>query len=446
MVSRASRGARRRALAWIVLPSMAIAGCRGGPAPSGDGPQAVATPAADPAEVLALASSRGDGPVDKAIVRAQRVATKLPAQPAAWTGLGAAWVGKARATTDPGFYLNAGACADLALRASPDDPAALDLRALVLLNDHRFEQARALAAANIARAPEDAAAYGALSDALLELGRLDEAVTATQAMMDLKPNAAAYSRAAHLRWMNGDGAERAMRSAIDATAPGPGSEARAWTLTDAAMLFWQKGDYEGADAGFDKALEAFADYPPALVGKARVHLARGEGAAAAAVLARAYERSPLVETAWLLGDARGLTGDETGAREAYDRVEHLGARVDPRTLSLFESTKGRDAAAALALADRERSTRDDPYTEDAYAWALYRSGRLPEARRAIDEATRWGTPDARFLYHAGAIRLAQGDRTHGRALVARALALNPQFDRTAAGEARELLGDSHAPL
>ena len=51
-------------------------------------------------------------------------------------------------------------------------------------------------------------------------------------MMDLKPNAASYSRAAHLRWILGDGAGAApiMRPAIDATAPGRRSEPRAWML------------------------------------------------------------------------------------------------------------------------------------------------------------------------------------------------------------------------
>jgi tetratricopeptide (TPR) repeat protein len=398
--------------------------------------------------VLALASTTGGGPADRAIVRAESVAARNSSKADAWTLLGQAWIGKARESSDPGYYLNASACADLALRASPDDGTALDLRAMVLLSQHRFEEARVLAATNVAKTPDDATAYGVLSDALLELGRLPEAVSATQSMMDLKPNAASYSRTARLRWLRGDvaGAERVLRDAIDATAPGPGSEPRAWVLVDAAMLFWHQGDYDGADAGFDLALRALADYPPALVGKARVRLAKDDGAGAAELLARAYARSPLAETAWLLGDARSLLGDDAGAREAYGRVEREGRRSDPRTLSLFESTTARDPADALALAERERAVRDDAYTEDVYAWALFRSGRLAEARRAIDAAMRWRTPEARFAYHAGAIRIAQGERASGRALVERALALNPKFDPTGAQEARRLLEEQHAHL
>jgi tetratricopeptide (TPR) repeat protein len=398
--------------------------------------------------VLALASTHGDGETDRLIAHDEALATKLPSKAESWTLLGSAWVRKARESSDPGYYLNANACADLALRASPRDSAALDLRAMVLLNEHRFDEARALSESVVGRITDDAIAYGTLSDALLELGRIDLAATAAQAMMDLKPNAASYSRAAHLRWIHGDvaGAERIMREAIDSTAPGPHSEARAWVLTDAAMIFWHHGDYDGADAGFELALASMADYPPALVGKARVRLARGDGAGAATQLERAYAKSPLVETAWLLGDARALGKDDALARAAYDLVERDGRRIDPRTLSLFESTKGRDASDALGLAERERTTRDDAYTEDAYAWALYRSGRFADARRASDTATRWGTPDARFIYHAGAIRMAQGDVAGGRGLVERALALNPRFDVTAVPEARRLLERDHGSL
>ena len=81
------------------------------------------------------------------------------------------------------------------------------------------------------------------------------------------------------------------------------------------MLFWHRGDYDGADAGFNLALASMAEYPPALVGKARVRLAAGgRRLARPRWLERAYAKSPLAETAWLLGDAHALAGDEALAR------------------------------------------------------------------------------------------------------------------------------------
>jgi Flp pilus assembly protein TadD len=96
---------------------------------------------------------------------------------------------------------------------------------------------------------------------------------------------------------------------------------------------------------------------------------------------------------------------------------------------------------ALRLAEEERKKRGDPYTDDTLAWALYQNGRIDEARTAIDRARRYGTNDARLLFHQGAIHMATGDLPGGRKLVARALEQNPKFDRSGAAEARKLLAE-----
>src|SRR5262249_37333891 len=153
---------------------------------------------------------------------------------------------------------------------------------------------------------------------------------------DLKPNLPSYSRAAHLRWLAGDTAiaKKIVRQAIDARDhrdPEPG----AWVLAQAAYMFFNEGDYDGADKGFDMALEAGSDYQPALVGRGRVALAKGDAKRAVELFERAHKQSPLVETAWLLGDARKLAGDDKGAEEAYALVVKEGRRSDGRTLAAF---------------------------------------------------------------------------------------------------------------
>ncbi len=149
--------------------------------------------------------------------------------------------------------------------------------------------------------------------------------------------------------------------------------------------------------------------------------------------------APLPQTAWLLGDARAAAGDAAGARAAYDRVVQGGRAFDRRTLALFYATQGIETDEAVRLAEQERAVRGDLYSEDAFAWALFRAGRLAEAGRAAGRALRLGTQDARLLYHAGAIKIASGERTEGLALVRRAVALNPEFDAIGATEARALL-------
>jgi tetratricopeptide (TPR) repeat protein len=390
---------------------------------------------------LALASTTENAAVDKRIADLSKIARADSRKLETWLLLGRAWVWKARETSDPGYYLNANACADLALGLSPGNGLALDLRSLVLLNDHKFAEARDLAEQTLRSDPTDPMAWGNLSDALLELGDLDRAERAAQSMMDLKPDLPAYSRASYFQWIGGDlrGAVESARLAIDAAGDRDNAEPRAWMLVQAAMLFWHAGDYEGADAGFEQALAVVRDYPPALVGRGRIAMARGDASRAADFFQRAHERSPLVETAWLLGDALEAKGDANGALEAFARAERDGKRSDRRTLSLMYSTRGTHPDEALRLAEEERRTRGDVYTEDALAWALYRKERFDDAKAAIDRARRRNTNDARLLFHQGAIYMATGARAKGRELVARALEQNPKFDLTGEGEARKLL-------
>ena len=58
---------------------------------------------------------------------------------------------------------------------------------------------------------------------------------------------------------------------------------------------------------------------------------------------------------------------------------------------------------------------------DAYSWALYRDGRIAAASRLSAEAMRLGSRDPEFLFHAGMIAAAIGDRDRAQA-VARAAA------------------------
>lgn len=399
----------------------------------------------DESRALCLSDVAAGSPIDDAIRVTQARARTRPTKSEEWVRTGWAWVRKARIAGDPGFYVNVASCADESLRVSPDNIAARELRGLVLMSGHRFEEARREAERVLVIDPTNAIALGTLSDALLELGRFDEAVAAAQRAADLKPDSVAYARASYFRWLTGDKeeAKRFIRSALsgrDRRDPEPA----AWTFVEAAKIFWHEADYGGADAVLAEALHWVPAYPPALVMRGRVALSRGHAAQAIGYLEEAYRAQPLPETAWLLGDARALLGDVAGAEAEAKRVEQSGRRSDRLTLALFYATKGRATDEALRLIEEERVNRGGVYVDDIYAWVLYRAGRLAEARRASERALRLGTPDARILYHAGAIQMAAGDAA-GRRLVEKALALNPRFDVTGADEARTLLAAPPAP-
>jgi tetratricopeptide (TPR) repeat protein len=435
----------RIATLLILTCALPIAACRPAPSATRVATASIAAQASDPlaeTRALALAPPGGASPVDELLRKDQALLARLTRRADLWVILGQHWVRKARESADPGFYLNADAAARLALDIEPDHALALQVRGLVLLDQHAFQAARQLARTEVARHPEQPGAWGVLADAELELGLYDDATAAVQRMLDLKPNLPSYSRAAHLRWLMGDvdGALAIYRHAIDAGSDSRDPEPQAWVVVQAATVFWQRGDLDGALAGCERALGLQPDHPPALALRGRVELAMGHLESAASDLSRAWDRSPLIETAWLNLTAARLLHRPQDATRFEAALLHDGPRTDPRTFSLWLSVHRRDPQQALALARAERERRGGIETEDTLAWALYRSGLFREARAASDRALALGTRSARLWFHAGAIRLAQGDGS-GRDWIRRALALHPTFDPDEATEARTLLSE-----
>ncbi len=393
---------------------------------------------------LALQKPSGTSGLDREIEILQQAVEKKADPLDGWILLGRAWARKARRTKDPGYWLNVEACAGLVFERDPKHHLARELQAMVFLEQHAFADAKDAASRLLLEDADDLGALGIKSDAALELGQFDEALTAAQKMMDLKPDLASYARAAHLRWLQGDAeaAKKIYRASFDARDPRD-PEPYAWVLTEAAMIFWHQGDIEGADKGFDKALEAFPDEPSALLGKARVALAQGNGKQAADFAEKAYGRGRYCEAAWLLGDARTRAGNESGANEAYKELVDCGRQTDKRTLAKFYAAKNRDIEEAAKLIEAEAKVRQDIYTRDAAAWVAYRRKDFDNARKEIDAALAHGTKEPLLLYHAGAIRLAMGDKKNGEKLVREALAMNPHFDFAGGEEAKKLLGETH---
>ena len=416
---------------------LALVACSQSPPP----PPAPASPPKSEREILAFAEPSGTSAIDLELKTAQRRVTDLPKKADSWVMLGRAWVKKARQSGDPGYYLNADACAESALALEPQHTPALNLRGLVLLNGHRFPEAKALAESILARDSDDAMALGTLSDALLELGDIEGAIKAADRMLERKPDLPSYSRASYLRWLRGDvkGALEAMRLAFDAGRGQKDKEPSAWALVQAANIFWFQGDLDGAASGYQLTLDYLPGYAPALVGQGRVLLARGEASQAALRFREALSKQPLVETAWLLGDALTAAGDRAGATAAWSEVQRLGRQGDPRTLALFLATKNRDPVEAVKLAHEEVLKRPGPHSRDAYAFALLRAGQIDEAQAAMKAVLELGVREPAIRYHAGLIALAAGKKAEGKRLLREALSMNPHFDVSGAEEARSIL-------
>ncbi|HLM00087.1 MAG TPA: tetratricopeptide repeat protein [Pyrinomonadaceae bacterium] len=383
---------------------------------------------------------------DRNIKAAQGVIEKQPGNPTGYNMLAAAFMQKARETGD--FSLNARAEESLkhSFRVAPDNYDGTKLQAALLLNYHRF--AEALEAAQRARKinPRDHDVYGAMVDALVELGDYKAAVDAAQQMVDLKPNTASYSRVSYLRSLHGDtkGAIAAMKMAVESASP-QNPENIAWSRVHLGDELMNDGQLTEAEREYDHALYLFPDYHAALAAKARARYAAGDTDNAIIFYKRAAERVPLPEYIAPLGDLYAKLGRADEARQQYEQVEFIekmgGAAGETysRQLALFWADHDVRLDEALAVAERERAARGDIYTFDALAWCLYKKGRFEEAKTAVNEALRLNTRDARLLFHAGMISLAVGDNQKGADYLKQALAINPSFDILQAEVAREKL-------
>jgi tetratricopeptide (TPR) repeat protein len=397
-------------------------------------------------ELGALAPVLGDTPTDRSLREAQLAVRRNPGRTRPLLRLAQLYVRKAREASDPSLYERADDAVTRALRIDPNDLSALQVRGLVLMQDHRFAEARDLATRAIARDRQQAIFYGLLGDAEMEVGHYTAAETAYQQMVNLRPNLASYSRGSWLRWLIGDpdGAIDLGRHAVEAGSPRVPEEL-AWTIVQLGNLQFSIGDLAGALTNYEAALRVFPNYPSALDARGVLRRARGDLAGAVSDARLAVLGSTTTEHLLHLGEAQRAAGRQAEADSTFAQAERAGRRSDPRALSLFYANHNRDQAAAVELARRELAARpDEVYSQDALAWALFRQGQLDEAAVLIDRARRLGTREARFAFHAGMIARARRAPDAARTLLCEALQMNPYFDVDGVAEARRALQEMDA--
>ena len=403
------------------------------------------------ARQISAEEGRKSTPADLRLEAAQSKIKLAPNEPDGYNLLASAYSQKARETGD--FSLNAKAEEALSrsLEVAPDNYDALKLRAKNLLTYHRFRDALEVARRAQVMRPQDHDVYGALTDALVELGDYAEAVRAAQAMVNLRPDTASYSRISYLRELHGDteGAIEAMRTAVKAASP-QDPENLAWCRVQLGNLLLNDGRPAEAEREFDRALRIFPDYRMALEAKARARIAAGDLESAIGIYRREQELDPnSADAALALGDLYARQANAEEAKREYELFESLEranavAENDWHHLVYFWADHNQNLDEALALARRAREQRADIYTCDALAWTLFKRGQLKEAKASIDEATRLGTRDARILYHAGLIYNELGERRKAAHYLKLALELNPLFDLLQTDTAHRVLKEINA--
>jgi tetratricopeptide (TPR) repeat protein len=384
-------------------------------------------------------------PAERRVIQARRAIESDPRSTTAHAGLALALARRARETGDPRFYQEALGALDAAPRAEPPAYELRKARAWVLLGQHRFEEAEALARGLLKEAPDDLQANGFLVDALAELGRYAEAEEVAQFMLDLRPgNLPGLTRGAYLRESFGDldGALEFMEEALQFVALEE-VEDRAWILTQIGHLHLAAGRVDAAERAALAALAEFPDYHYALAQLARVRAAQGRTAEAVALLERRFQSAPHPENRYELAEALARAGRKAEAQAAYAafeaeaRREMDGPDNANRELARYYAGPGKRANEALRIAEREVARRRDVATLDVHAWALHAAGRHAEGLAGYRAALAVGVKDAGILCRAGLVAVAAGATADARRWLEGSLRTNPSSE--AAGTARQAL-------
>jgi tetratricopeptide (TPR) repeat protein len=390
--------------------------------------QANKTPASVPifdnGLALVLTPQTGDSRNDREISRLQQQIRNGRNLELGLEQLGWAFVAKARESFDPGFYKLAEQCARSIEMRNPQSQEAMLLRAHVLQNLHRFKESETLAR-RLVQQRGLSFDYGLLGDALMEQGKLSDAVEAYQRMMNLKPDLRAYARAAHMRWLKGDlaGAIEAMQLAVSGASPSD-AESAAWVNTRLAFYEFQAGHIDEAEQRCAFALSLQKNYAPTLLLKGKMLLAQNRFREAVDALQDAAKLNPLPEYQWTLAEALRAAGRENEASGIEVQLQKHGASSDPRTMALFLATRHQNPETTLQLARTELGSRSDVFTHDALAWSLAAAGYLAEAHSEMQCALAEGTQDARLFFHAAVIASQAGHAADAARWLGKASALS----------------------
>ena len=373
--------------------------------------------------------------------------------------LGAAYMQKARETGDITYYQ----LAEQALRKSlalesthPEAASALAHIANVYFAEHRFLDSLTLVRKALSFKIGDVSEFGTIGDCLLNLGDYDGA---RAAYSNLTPSlsrpymgpALIYlreSRLGALDFAEGRSHEsiaRIERAVTAARSADMHAENIAWTEYMLGFEYFRLGQVADAEKSYDASLAVYPGYHRAVAGLAELRASQGRFDESIQLYQQAISVIPMPTYIAELGDVYAKVGRPAEAKKQYRLVEYiarisaLSQSVFNRELALFYADHNLKLNEALRLARNELAVRNDTYTWDTLAFALYKNGQDQQAAAAAAKALRLGTQDPLLFFHAGMIAHARGEDRSARRYLQRALVLNAHFHIFYADQARRTL-------
>jgi cellulose synthase operon protein C len=283
-------------------------------------------------------------------------------------------------------------------------------------------------------------------DALLALGRRDEAIDSYTEAAELDPGSeGAGIGQATLALTSGDAPKaKALIEALVAKHP---SSIRGQLMRGGLLV--QLGDVAGAIKAFDAVIEQAPSDARGYLGLIPVLIANRDVAGAKTRIAKLEAVAPGgIATTYLKATIAYAEGKNEIARDLARQVVK-GMPDEARALLLAGSVEfdlGNYRLAEQHLAKLVAQRADDVYARRLLAATRIRTGNADKAWEAIAPVLKSGKADAKALVLAGQIALARGDRKAALEYVKRGAELEPASSayRTTLGQTQLLAGEGDA--
>lgn len=349
--------------------------------------------------------------------------------------LAALYLARGRANGDASDFARAESLATTSLRTrSKRNSAAIQVLVSALMAEHRFAEAWKVMLPEAAADSTDIASQATLGEIGLELGRYPEADSLFGRLSMVRTNpsiAPRYARWLELSGRSGDAREllAETRKRLENGFRVP-PEQLAWFDLRIGDLAFRNGREDLAESAFDRGLSIAPDDSRLLAAKARLAASKQQWDSAIAIGERAIAGSFEPGTLGLLSEVYEAKGDSQSAAE-YARAVEVSLSNQPgayhRGWALFLLDHDRQVDRVLQKARLELGSRKDIYGYDVMAWALFKAGRLGEAKAMADKAVSRGTRDAVLWYHHAVILKALGDSAGATADLQHAYDINPHY-------------------
>jgi tetratricopeptide (TPR) repeat protein len=408
--------------------------------------------AADLPVASSIAAIQSDTPAQLRIASAKQQIKSDAKKVQAYNELALAFLTRARETADPQYLKDADTALAQGLVLDATDFQLQRTQAALLLSKHEFAQAKEKATPLNHRTPDDVMTYGYLAEADIALGDYPDAEVKAQWMLNLRPNnIPGLLIGAKLRSLYGDthGAIDLLNLAYSETSPTEVEEL-AWIANQIASIQIESGQNDAAAQTLEQTEQIFPHYPYTIENLARVRMAqkRANDGLQLWKQATAIDKDPHI--LYELARAEETAGDSKEAHATYAEFEKLaseaGTSTDASRLDLILMLAGNASSASDALkqAQQEIAVRQDVWTEDAYAWALYSNARYQDANLAIQKAIAVGIQSSQIFDHAGHIAQKLNHSADSTTYFTLALQSNPSSEY--ASDARNCLGSATIAL